>query len=342
MKDMRIALSYLAALVAIVLVYAAIPFFCIPDPGEIVWTSGFAKSFINAGWPLSTKAVNFGIPTPAPIPFGLAGAFLQSGLIVLFQLKAIDAYALGALIWLTIALLGCSALARRLGASRLEAPFFSLIYLTLPIVWWHASFAMLSIGFALLPLYLFLAFRLVYDLKSGFTPQGQITILSFVLASLLAVFIDGYTYVMLVVASGSFCLIAAIRGDVRRSRLAFVTAPVLFLAVILSYLAYTRYLGVHSFETAPMEVFRGWGVDIVMMLIPSQGVSWLFDAFHLSVPRSDREFFGDASVWMTTFSAPLLVLGAWSFISARRHPFAAHLLCISLIGFILPWDHRLK
>jgi hypothetical protein len=340
---MRVALTCLAAILTVILVYAAIPFFCIPTPGEIVWTSGFAKSFINAGWP-SIEGVNFGIPGAAPIPFGLAGALFQSGLMFLFRLNAIDAYAFGAVTWLAIALLGCISLARFLGASGIDAPFLSLMYLTLPIIWWHASFAMLSFGFALLPLYLVFALRLIYDLpaKARFGQDIITNYLPFILVSLLAIFIDGYTYVMFLVAAGCFYFIAIIRGDVSRARLALITAPVLLLAIILSYVAYTRYLGVRSFDAAPMDVFRGWGVDVVMMLIPSQGVSWLCDACHLSVPRSDQEFFGDASVWMTTFSAPLLVLGAWGFFIAKRHHLAVHLLCISLLGFYFALGPSLK
>jgi hypothetical protein len=340
---MRVALICLAALLTVIVVYAAIPFFSIPTPGEIVWTSGFAKSFLNEGWP-SIKGVNFGIPAAAPIPFGLAGAFFQSSLMFFFRLNAIDAYAFGAVIWLAIALLGCISLARFLGASRVEAPFLSLIYLTLPIVWWHASFAMLSFGFALLPLYLFLALRLIYhpSTKGRFWPSILTNYLPFILVSLLAIFIDGYTYVMFLVAAGCFYFIAIIRGDVPRIRLAFIIGPVLLLGTILSYIAYTHYIGIPSFEAAPLEVFRGWGVDVVMMLIPSQGVSWLCDAFHLSVPRSDQQFFGDASVWMTTFSAPLLVLGVWGFFVAKRHHLAVHLLCISLLGFYFALGPSLK
>src|SRR6476646_9788976 len=161
MRDKRVLLSYLLSFGVVVLVYRAIPFLSIPSPQQIVWLSGFSESFVNAGWP-SLKAVNFGIPTPAPIPFGLAGALLESILIRLFRLPAYDAYAFSALLWLFLALIGASSLARLLGANRTRAPYFSLIYLTLPIVWVHAGYSMLSFGIALLPLYLFSAFRISY------------------------------------------------------------------------------------------------------------------------------------------------------------------------------------
>jgi hypothetical protein len=203
---------------------------------------------------------------------------------------------------------------------------------------------MLSFGFALLPLYLFFALRLIYHLPAKARLWHNIitNYLPFLLICLLAIFIDGYTYVMFLVAAGCFYFIALIRGDVSRIRMASIIAPVLLLGLILSYIAYTHYIGLPSFDVAPLEVFRGWGVDVIMMLIPTQGVSWLCDAFHLSVPRSDQEFFGDASVWMTTFSAPLLVLGAWGFLVAKRHHLAVHLLCISLLGFYFALGPSLK
>jgi hypothetical protein len=44
-----------------VIVDGVIPLLSISYPGEIVWISGFADSFLDIGW-ASLKAVNFGIP----------------------------------------------------------------------------------------------------------------------------------------------------------------------------------------------------------------------------------------------------------------------------------------
>jgi hypothetical protein len=77
-------------------------------------------------------------------------------------------------------------------------------------------------------------------------------------------------------------------------------------------------------------------------VIPSQGVSWLCDWLHLSMPRSDQEFFGDASVWMTTFSAPLLLIGAIGFLRMSRHKFALPLLLIAICGCYFALGPSLK
>src|SRR6476659_6010954 len=149
-----------------------------------------------------------------PMPFGLVGALLESLLIRIFKLPAYDAYALGALIWLFLALIGCISFASMLGASPTRAPYFSLIYLTLPMVWAHAAYSMLSFGFALLPLYVFSAFRISYHFheKPRAFVAGSLDVLLFAFVSFLAIFMDGYTYVMFFCASFIIFVTAFLRG----------------------------------------------------------------------------------------------------------------------------------
>jgi hypothetical protein len=339
----KVVFCYLFAMVVVVIVYGAIPFLATPTLEQNLWMSGFAQSFLNAGWP-SVKAINFGIPGAMPIPFGLAGAFLQSSLMFLFRLHPGDAYSVGAVLWLGLALAGCSGFVRMLGASAAQAPLFSLIFLTLPVVWWHATYSMLSFGFALLPLYLLTAYKLIYLFEQP-DRLGKRFLISggcFVLVSLLAIFMDGYTCVMFFTASSIIYLAALIRKDLPRIRQIVVIAPVLALAAITAGFVYTHYIGKPSFRHMPMDFFRGWGVDIVMMLIPSREVSWLMDLLHLSVPRSEEKFFGDGSVWMTTFCAPLLIVGLISLIYVRRNRYALSLVLIALFGFYFSLGPSLK
>jgi hypothetical protein len=342
MMRKHVLFAHLIAMFVIVLVYGAIPYLSIPTLGQVVWTSGFAESFNRAGWP-STQAVNFGIPERAPIAFGLDGAFLQSTLMQL-KMPAADAYAAGAVIWLGLAFCGTIGLARMLGAGPATAPYLSLIYLTLPLVWGHAGYSMLSFGFALMPMYLYCAFRLTYR----FTGSRQrmlvrgLDVLLFVVVSFLAIFMDGYTYVMFYFATVIIFVVALLRGDVPRFRAAIANGPIIFATGAASYLAYTHYVGTSWFQAAPIDFFRAWGVDVAMLLVPTHSVSWLCDALHLSVRRTYDQFYGDGSVWMTTFCAPLLILGAFGFAAARRHRFALPLLIIAVVGMYLALGPSVK
>lgn len=324
-------------------VYGAIPFLAIPTLGQAVWTSGFAESFANAGWP-SIKAVNFGLPNEAAIAFGFIGAFLQSAFIAIFGMHSADAYAMGAVVWLALSLGGTIRFCQLLGTSFVLGCFLSLIYLTLPVVWWHGGYSMLSFGFALLPLYLYMAFKVIYSLpeKKIYSREWYTTVIEFAAVSLLAVFMDGYTFVMFFAACGIVWAVVFIRRDISRKLLVFQSLSVVLFSAVVSYLLYTLYVGTSEFQPSSMNFFRGWGVDVVMLLIPSQGVSWLWDAVGISVPRTSNEFFGDASVWMTTFALPLIVFGAIGYYRARNNRYALPLLLVALMGFYFSLGPSLK
>src|SRR3546814_3171966 len=80
----------LIALACALLLYGAVPFLMLPTLGQAVWTMGFAESFAN-GHLLDFYAHDFGIPKPAAMAFGLAGAWPAS-LLVRIGWHAADAY----------------------------------------------------------------------------------------------------------------------------------------------------------------------------------------------------------------------------------------------------------
>lgn len=335
--------AYCLALSVVVIVYGAIPFFSIPHLGSVVWQSGFAKSFVNAGWP-AIRAVNIGIPGNAPAVFGLSVTFLQSTLMTFFNMHASDAYAMSAVLLLGLAVWGSIKLSQLLGVGFAESSFLSLAYLTLPFVWWHAGYGSLSLDFAFLPFYLYMGFKIVYGSsgEAGISRLWIFTAVSFAGISLFLVFNDGYTFVMFFVACGIIWVTAFFRKDISRRFLFMRTLPVILASALLSYLLYTLYIGVSEFPSSPMSFFRAWGLDIIMLLIPSQGGSWLWDTLNVSVARSGKMFFGDASVWMTTFALPLIITGGVGYWLSKTHRFALPLLLITLTGFYLSLGPSLK
>ncbi len=344
-KSIKLLIAYLFSLLAIVVVYGAIPFVSIPSLLQIVWVSGFAESFVNAGF-LATKAINFGLPNKAPMAIGSAGAFLQSIFIWLFHVNAADAYSLMSLVWLALALWGAIKLCQALGSSFITGSFLSLIYLTLPVVWWHAEYSLLSFGFALLPLYIYMSIKIIYFPKmpnrGNFSFRFLLPIIGFIITSFISVFLDGYTFVMFFSAAGLIWFIAFIRKDISRRISLLYSLPVLLLSALLSYFAYTKYLGFSEFAQSSINFFRGWGVDIIMLLVPSKGVSWLWDLLHVSQQRSNAQFFGDASVWLTTFALPIIVIGVTGFTLSKKNRFALPMLLVAIFGFYFSLGPSLK
>src|SRR3546814_6098148 len=123
----------LIALACALLLYGAVPFLMLPTLGQAVWTMGFAESFAN-GHLLDFYAHDFGIPKPAAMAFGLAGAWPAS-LLVRLGWHAADAYSGMAAFWLGLAMYFAYRIARGLGATRLHSVVGSTAWISTPIVW---------------------------------------------------------------------------------------------------------------------------------------------------------------------------------------------------------------
>lgn len=336
--------SVLAGYAVTVYIYGAIPFLSTPALGQVLWVSGFAKSFANG--PIGTIYANdFGLPTPAPIVFGLSGAFVESLILRWTPLELIDAYALMIVFFLAIAFAGAMALARRLGASWLLAVLMATLWNCLPLVWFHSGYSMLSIGFALLPGYLLIGMAFVDAAHAAAWPRAARCAGWLAVTAITAVFTDGYTFVMFAAACGLYWLrmvLLSWRDAYRSILVVMVTLGVCFALAAGLYLLY---VGHNGFEKAPVGVFRAFGVSLIMLLVPTQHMVWLWDVLHLNQLREPGNYFGDASVWATTYIAPLLLTGALGFALTRapRRIFFAALALLGIylaLGPSLKWDPR--
>lgn len=325
----------LVAISFVLAVNGALPFLTSPTLGQAVWTSGFSQSFLNEG--LSTiYSHNIGIPEPAAIAFGLAGAFVTA-VFMAVGLHAADAYSAMIAFWLIVAFLSAFKLARFVLVPPNLAVLSALAWCTMPMVWNHAGYSMVSTGIALLPLYLLAAlwlFSRTHTVESLACSDFLKLFLFYLAVCLLAVFMDGYTFMMF--ASGAS--IIAIWSFFN------VTAPLkqygyrLFIHILsfgLAYLLYALYLGKPQFEASPIDFFRGWGVDIAFWLIPSAGVHWIPDLLGLSNLRSDNQFFGDSSVWVTTFALPLIIGALTITFISKKTRLMLPLTLITLVGFYM-------
>ncbi|WDS35641.1 hypothetical protein [Pseudoxanthomonas sp.] len=327
------ATSMIAMFTLAIFVHGAIPFFTTPTLGQALWIDGFARSFANDGlWTIFASSI--GAPQPAAISFGLSGAWPVAALLSIGFSPA-DAYTLIIDLWLALAMWGAYKLAKLL-----EAPFWTALigataWICLPIVWWHSRYSMLSIGFALLPAY---HWTLLQLLRTESTSLGVICVraLSLLAACLVAVFMDGYTFVMFAIGSGMMLVAETVRLRHRKLARQGLNFSLYALCFGLAYMSYAHFVGRGDFNAEPLDFFRAFGLDPTYALIPTRGISWLADTIHYSVARPPERQFGDASVWSTTFFLPALVGACWIMATARRRP--AMIWCaalIALLGFYL-------
>jgi hypothetical protein len=328
------------AVLLVLFVNGAMPFFMTPTLGQAVWSMGFAESLAK-GPLLAFHAHHFGIPDRAAIAFGLAGAWPAS-LLIRLGLHAADAYAAMVTLWLGLAMWSAYRIARGFGAARPLALLAAVAWMTMPIIWAHAGYSMLSLGIALLPFYFLAAYRLFLAETPPASPPYR-AMAMYAAAAVIAIFMDGYTFMMYASGASILLLYSWVTRPAMRPLLSKVAAPVHLASFAFAYLLFTLYVGKGSFESQSMEFFRGWGLDLSFVAVPTSGVLWLADLLGFGMERSDARYFGDASVWTTTFALPLAAIGIAAWWRVRRHvALASGVLLVALFGFYMALGPSLK
>lgn len=322
------------------LLHGAVPFIASPTLGQAVWTTGFGLSFAES-FPPAIFATDFGAPEPAAIAFGLSGAY-TAGLFIAAGLHPSDAYAAMNAFWLALAFVGAWRLSTLLGLAPTPSLLAALVWISQPVIWAHSGYSMLSLGFALLPAYLLVAFALMRGPSGSCVRSGAIAVAYF-LACVIAAFMDGYSFMMFAVSASILWLSTFSAGRKNWQYHIFFAGPVHTFALVCAYVLYTAYVGRSGFEPNGLDFFRGWGADVSFFVQPSAGQLWIWDQLGLSVARTHQQFFGDASVWQTTFIVPLALTGIAGLLFARTRPwFAAAMSICVLVGLYMSLGPSLK
>jgi len=327
------------AFLGVLFVNRAIPFLILPIPWLVFWTTGFSQCMAN-GALFDFFAHDFGIPKPASIAFGLAGAWPTS-LLIRLGLHPADAYAGMTAFWLGIAMFSAYRIARRfLGGTRLIALFGSVIWMTMPIIWAHGEYGMLSLGIALLSFYFLTAFRL-FDVKEDRVAPSSIAL--YFVAAIVSVFMDGYTFMMFAVGASFLLFYSLLTRPEIRSTLVKVAVPIHVCSFALAYVLYAIYIGKLNFKPDTIDFFRGWGLDLAFTVIPTKGMLWLPDLLGMGAARTDMLYFGDHSVWETTFALPVILLGLLAWTRVRhKTKIATGVLLVAVFAFYMALGPSLK
>ena len=325
---------------SILLLHGAVPFVAVPTLGQAIWTTGFSQSFANSSI-FSIHATNFGLPEPAVPAFGLAGAY-PAGLFIAAGLHPADAYSLMAAMWLTLAFFGAWRLSLNFGLNYLYATFSAMLWMSMPIIWAHGCYSMLSLGMAMFPLYFWCALRL-FEYRSSSNAERIKAAGCYISVCVLSVFMDGYTFVMFAVGSTILSVYIFLRFAMLRRHLLQFAFPTHFVSFAFAYILYAWYIGRLQFHPSPLNVFQSFGVDLTFLSIPTRGMLWLWDEIGLSISRSDITFFGDSSVWTTTFCLPLILIGLVAWWKTRKQwRLADAFFLLALIGFYMALGPSLK
>lgn len=327
------------AIVCVLILYGAIPFVAMPTLGQAVMMMGFAESFAKESF-LSVYSQYFGYPTPSPLVMGLPVAY-PAGFLIRIGIHASDAYSTMAAVYLILAFFGGFLLCRMLGLDTVFSTLMSVLWLSIPVIWGHSGYSSLSFGLALIPFYMFLAWKLFIS-PSTSTRYKVAYYIIYICFCIVSVFMDGYSFMMFVVGASFLGVYVFIYIPEFRRQLALHAFPVHIVGFGIATLLYKTYVG-SLFGADQLDLFRGWGLDLTFIIIPTKGVHLLWDILGLSIPRSSEQFFGDASVWITTFSFPLIIVGLlswWRVKSKNRLAYA--FIILSLLSFYLAMGPSIK
>ena len=323
-KCLRLPTVVLLCLVGVLWINNSLPFRQLSGLMVVAWEAGFAQSIANHSL-LYPFATDFGLPTPAPIALGLPAVWPMA-LVIRMGYTPIDAYAIVNALWLTIAFGGAFTLCRRWGNDFLISGIGAAVWLTLPMVWRHQEgYGALALGFALLPTYLHMSL-LFFERPARC--DLYYTILYTVIV-VVALFMDGYNFVMFAVASSGIACLTLINNGLTKRTLFRLGWHVLSFS--LAYVLYKAYVGEMPIKEMPENLFHAMGMDIAFWALPSQGMLWLADALGVSVPRNPRNYWGDNSIW-ASFYLPLFCTGCWGFWRIRRNRLAVLLLLIAVFA----------
>lgn len=250
----------------------------LPSAGMQQFFLGLAKCY--AGDLPALRCDSIAHPEGYKIAFGLPYV-LPVAVLERVGLPLILAGKLVALAFLMVALVGATELSRNLGMRFFIALSIAALFLMSPIVYAQDGYGPLRLGFALLPLYVWTDQRIVQRLASVDERRALIAVFftSVVMLSLVrtfALFMDGYSFVMALALSGALILARSIGYLASREyRRALMLLGVFCISVLVAYLLYRAYVGASVENTVmPIDFFRGQGVDLYALLVPSAMHWW--------------------------------------------------------------------
>jgi len=152
---------------------------------------------------------------------------------------------------------------------------------------------------------------------------------------------DGYTFMMFAVGASILGVVTfiGIPSCRRQTSISFVFHAASFA---FTYYLFSIYLDKSEFDAAPLDFFRGWGADLFFFAVPTEGVHWIFDLIGWSQARSEETYFGDSSVWITTFCLPLIVGAVFALVRSNRSILKIAFLLIAIFGFYMSLGPSLK
>jgi hypothetical protein len=297
---------------------------CLHDIGRLAATHACHAYADPLGYPLLSNGplIYLGVVAMRLPGVGLDGAALLAG-------ATLDA----------IALAGGYALTRRLGAGRWVALWAATLYLICPTVLGMISFIGTFPGFALLGAYAWADLKLLDTLGTARRRTQAVVVAGYVLVRVLALFLDGYSFVASALVTGCLWLAWALSAQSAPRARRWAGLGAIVAANLVAFLLYTAY-SPGTYGSPPLEIFRSMGLDVVTLVEPTTrfwgaevlGATWDHSALWGDGTNSAYNYLGIACV----------VLAAYALAGPARRRYAVALGCAGAIALVLSLGPSLK
>jgi hypothetical protein len=335
----------LAALAVVLLAFQHVPGLS-PSTFVTLSNSGYAQCIAN-GWAAGQIGCgdDIGYPAGGVRVFGLPVNMVSALLGIDGGVSLLDAHAVDAFLTAT-AFVGAAAFFGLLFSNRWLGLLGATLYMAAPIVSGQGGYATLRLGYALIPTYLMID-ALLLRLPSSAWPGRVSIILIVIVARSFALLNDGYSFLM---SSGIAAALFAVSLVSRRSRTAAAWAIPIYATAC--GLAYALYLVVVPNAQAglgvmPIDFFRGQGVDLYSLLVPSAQF-WLFDSLDWTLKVRPVAAYGDGSNLAFNFLGYVALgcaVGLAIMVATRRAALSATVTAVllsGLVAFVLSLGPSLK
>jgi hypothetical protein len=315
---------------------------------------GEARCLINTGLLKLGSCANMGYPLGHPITIGLPVEWMAAVLSSGFGIRVYTGQLAANAICLAAGLAGLLPFWRKFGIAPYAALVISHLYLSSAIVAGSTSYGPNLCGFILLPAFILADWTLLRRAEA-LEPGRWITMpvarAAFVaiMVKPVVLFLDGYSYVLVLAASLCFSGVFALRllGQ-RRFYPILLAGSTLFAANLIAVALYRRYIpGAASFTIMPIDFFRGQGVDLVALVTPSRAMQ-VFDWLGWYPDWSPLQFYSDGPNLTEVYLGSVILVSFALFIGLavtrriRMNRYLTALLICGAVAFVLSLGPSLK
>ena len=291
--------------------YCVVLFIALAACCAYIYALNFSQVFLCMGYaqslalsrPFSVYAETVTL-APSPMACGLPHVYLMSFLIRV-GVNAYGAYAIILAFWVLLSFWSCIRLCRLAGLSPMLSAVLPLFFLGLPSIILHQVYSVLGIGYLLIPFYVWTA-TLLFRASSL---KGRIgSALLFTFTVIIALFMDGYSFVSAMILIGGVYLVSFNRQNWKWHL--FYDPCVVLISCAAAYILYSKFIGVKYWETYPRPVFTIFRALPSAYFLPiANGFSILGDYFSYT-PAQRPDYMEDFLFCLPLLIADLILLAA--------------------------------